>query len=108
MSQQWEYCILTTSFYTVPVEPPVSRVYAGVTFCQPSSDITKEIVRKEIPVEARETLIEPRELTQVVARLGMAGWELLSVHIHRDNHGTNNMLFFKRLIEPGRAIDDTF
>ncbi|HEU5349523.1 MAG TPA: hypothetical protein VFU63_13010 [Ktedonobacterales bacterium] len=108
MSQQWEYCILTTGLYTVPLDPPISKVYAGVTFCQTSSDITKEIVRKELPAEAREVVIEPRELTQAIARLGSAGWEMLSVHINRTNTGSSNMVFFKRPVEPGRAIDDAF
>ena len=115
MSQQWEYCILATSFHTIPLDPPVSKFYAGVTFCQTPSNITKHLVQKELPAESKgptteaiEVLIEPRELTQIVARLGMAGWEMLSTHIHRDNQGTQNMLFFKRTIEPGRAIDSGF
>jgi hypothetical protein len=115
MSQQWEYFILTTSFHTVPLDPPVSMVYAGVTFCQTPNNITKHVEQKEIPAvrkdpttEAIEVVIEPRELTQVVARLGMAGWEMLNTHLHRDNLGTINILFFKRPVEPGRAIDDGF
>jgi hypothetical protein len=115
MSQQWEYCILGTSFYTIPLEHPVSKVYAGVTFCQTPSNIMKHVVQKEFPAEPKdptteaiEVPIEPRELTQIVARLGMAGWEMLSVHIHRDKGGTNNMVFFKRPVEPGRAIDSGF
>ena len=113
MNQQWEYCILTTGFYKVPLDPPISRIYAGVTFCQPTSNINKVVEQKEVPLEGQETsaemkeaLIEPRELTQIVARLGIAGWEVVSVHINRFDHGTNNMIFFKRPVELGRAIDD--
>lgn len=115
MSQQWEYCILTTGFYSIPFDPPVSRVYAGVTFCQATENIHKVVEQKETPLERDETsaemkeaLIDPRVLTQIVARLGMAGWEMLSVHIKSHKHGTQNMLYFKRLVEPGRAIDDAF
>lgn len=115
MGQQWEYCILSTGFYTVPLEHPVSRVYAGVTFCQAAGDIHKVVEQKETPLEReeqsgemKEALIEPRALTQIVARLGMAGWEMVSVHIKSHEHGTQNMVFFKRLVEPGRAIDDAF
>jgi hypothetical protein len=39
------------------------------------------------------------EWADVIARLGAAGWELAGI-------GAYEILYFKRLIEPGQAIDD--
>lgn len=114
MSQQWEYCIFTTG-YTVALEPPMAHLYAGVTFCQPTGNITKEVENKDVPVERdeklgviKEALIQPRDLTQIAARLGLAGWEMLSVHINSTSRVTIDTMFCKRPVEPGRPIDDAF
>lgn len=111
MSQQWEYCVVVTASYSVPQKPGNAgqrRLYGGVTFCQAEGDMNKEIVRKEIPDEGREVPFEPEEVMRVVARLGMAGWELVNVNMHQASTGSTNWLFFKRPVEAGRTIDDAF
>ena len=40
--------------------------------------------------------------TSAMAQLGLAGWELVGIHFSE----RSSNYYFKRLIEPGRAIDD--
>jgi hypothetical protein len=81
MSQQWEYC----------------RCYwggssEGLTYFGGSGEIER---RGATVVDA-------------LPRLGVAGWELVGVAAYSGQFGVGTTLYFKRPIEPGRAIDDGF
>jgi hypothetical protein len=76
MSQQWEYCVLVH----VIDEPPSSLCYYGLSGA---------------------ILHEPVDWDDAVARLGAAAWELVGIAADR-----STTLYFKRPLQPGRAIDD--
>ena len=76
--QQWEYCELLLAGY-------------AVTFYGRSGQM-----RHTISEADRDTAI---------ARLGLVGWELVSVTV-AGGPGVMSNFYFKRPIQPGRRIDD--
>ncbi len=77
MAQQWEYC----SLYLLAES-------AVVDFCQQSGNATQFTATRQ-------------EFNVLLARLGLAGWELVGV-------SPGDVLYFKRLWLPGRPIDEGF
>lgn len=84
------------------------KAHGVVIFCQAQGDISKLFGQEEIALAQNEVPIEPTELMQAMARLGLADWELVSASIASTSASRSNVLFFKRPVEPGRATDDAF
>jgi hypothetical protein len=78
MGQQWEYCKITMSAGSTDL------IYCG-----------------------RSEWLNPRAIAfyEAMETLGAAGWELVSVSQVQDTP-ISRELYFKRPIEPGRAIHD--
>jgi hypothetical protein len=78
MGQQWEYCKLSIDASRTVL------IYCG-----------------------RSEWLKPRAIGfyEAMERLGVAGWELVSVAQVNDGV-VSSELYFKRPVEPGRAIDD--
>ncbi len=80
MGQQWEYCKISSSSGSTVL------FYCG-----------------------RSEWLKPRSIAfyEALERLGTAGWELVDVSQMGDDATVSaTELYFKRPIEPGRAIDD--
>ncbi len=78
MGQQWEYCKIAL------ISGSTALIYCG-----------------------RSEWLKPRAVAfyEAMERLGAAGWELVSVSQGSDTLNSTE-LYFKRPVEPGRAIDD--
>jgi hypothetical protein len=85
MSQQWEYCVLTSRTDMYP-----ERTNMNPNFFGSSGQITYDSV----------------EWGKAISQLGVAGWERTGIAFPVVSSASMARLYFKRPIEPGRAIDD--